>query len=348
MMKKSVPLLLSFAAAGVVLAAAPREEALACGAFFAKAAAPIERRPSLSVERVLILFDPEKEVEHFIREVTFRGSNETFGFVVPTPTKPEVFKVTESPFDKLERDFPFAPPPQRLRDGSNSKGAPGGAAGGGPPKVAILDIKKVGSFTAFVLAANDSTALAKWLKDNGLTSSPENDAWLKGYVEKKFYYVAFRYEPSKDQKDNGQPRAETIRISFKTPLAYYPYREPAHKSSTTERDVGLWVASPEPLVPVALTEEQGRPVWVKPFAEGMTKEQVAGDRLKRILGAEEDKLIGGAEYAVQPFEDQKVSRQKYGDVVFLPKRGVPEAKRAAVAATLELLRPTAEDKKVSR
>jgi hypothetical protein len=348
MIKQGLPLLLSFASAAVVLAAAPREEALACGAFFAKASVPVERRPSLSVERVLILFDPEKEVEHFIREVTFRGSKETFGFVVPTPTKPDVFKVTESPFDRLERDFPYAPPPQSQRDGSN-KGAPGAAAGGGgPPKVAILDIKKVGSFTAFVLAANDAAALAKWLKDNGLSSSPENDAWLQGYVEKKFYYVAFRYEPSKDQKDNGQPRAETIRISFKTPLAYYPYREPAHKSSTSERDVGLWVASPEPLVPVALTEEQGRPVWVKPFSEGMTKERVTGDRFKGVLGAEEDKLVSGAEYAIQPFEDQKVSRQRYGDVVFLPKRGVPEARRAAASAMLELLRPKTADKKVGQ
>jgi hypothetical protein len=347
MMKQGLSLVLTLAAAGVVLAAAPREDALACGAFFAKPAVPIERRPSLSVERVLIVFDPEKEVEHFIREVTFRGSKETFGFVVPTPTRPDVFKVTESPFDKLERDFPYAPPPQSMRDGSN-KSAPGAAPGGGAPKVTILDIKKVGSFTAFVLAANDSTALAKWLKDNGLSSSPENDAWLQGYVEKKFYYVAFRYEPSKEQKDNGQPRAETVRISFKTPLAYYPYREPSHKSSTNERDVGLWVASPEPLVPVALTEEQGRAVWVKPFSEGMTKERVAGERLKGVLGPEEDKLIGGAEYAVQPFEDQKVSRQRYGDVVFLPKRGVPEAKRAAASAMLELLRPTAEGKKVSQ
>jgi hypothetical protein len=321
----------------LIFGAGPERDAEACGAFFAKAA---ERRPSLSVERVLIVHDADKGVQHFIREVVFNGSRQTFGFVVPTPTRPEVFKVTESPFDRLERDFPFAPPPQSKGEGA-SRGAPGAAGGGGPPKVAILDIKKVGSFTAFVLAATDSGALAKWLKDNGLSSSPENDEWLKGYVERKFYYVAFRYEPSKESKDDGRPKAETVRISFKTPLPYYPYREPKHPSSDQPRDVGLWLVSREQLAPVALAEEDGRQVWVKPFAEGWTKEAIDVERLKAGLGPEEDKLLAAGAYVVQPFEDQKASRAGYGDVVFLPKKGVPEARRAEVAAMLELLRPAA-------
>lgn len=327
---------------GAACLAVRPEPAEACGAFFAKAATPVERRPSLSVERVLLLHDPEKGVEHFIREVVFQGSRETFGFVVPTPTRPDVFKVTEPPFDKLETAFPFEPPDQG-EGGSKGRGMPANAPGGGaPPKVAILDIKRVGSFTAFVLAATDASALANWLKDNGLSSSKENDAWLAGYVERKFYYVAFRYEPSKDGPDNGQPRAETVRITFKTPLAYYPYREPEHPSRVEARDVGLWVASPERVQPVALAEEGGRPVWVKPFLEGWTQEGVSVERVKHALGPEEDKLLGGAALAIQPFEDQKTSRAGYGDVVFLPVKGVPEARRAEAAAMLELLRPASK------
>jgi hypothetical protein len=336
-MRAGTTLLSAALVVGAACLAFRPEPAEACGAFFAKARTPVERRPSLSVERVLIVHDPEKGVEHFIREVVFQGSRETFGFVVPTPTRPDVFKVTEPPFDKLETAFPFAPP----SDGaSRSRGAPGNAAGsGGPPKVAILDIKKVGSFTAFVLAATDAAALAKWLKDNGLSSSKENDAWLAGYVERKFFYVAFRYEPSKEGPDNGQPRAETVRITFKTPLAYYPYREPDHPSTAAARDVGLWVASPERVQPVALAEEGGRAVWVKPFLEGWTQENVSADRLKQALGPEEDKLLAGPSLTIQPFEDQKTSRSGFGDVVFLPVKGVPEARRAEAAALLELLRP---------
>lgn len=338
-MKLRAPTILLAAVASVATLSAPRERtAEACGAFFAKASAPIDRRPSLSVERVLIVHDADKQIEHFIREVVFRGQSEMFGFVVPVPTRPEVFKVTESPFNRLETDYPFRPPSKG--GGEGSRGMPGGAVGVGAPKVAILDIKKVGSFTAFVLAANDADALAKWLKDNGLSSSPENDAWLKDYVARKFFYVAFRYEPSKDQKDNGQPRAETVRISFPTPLPYYPYREPRHESSSQERDVALWVATQERVEPVALLEEARGTKWVKPFAQGYFQEGVSAERLKAALGPEEDKLLTSPTYTVQPFEDQKVSREGYGDVLFLPKNGVPEGRRAAVAPMLELLRPT--------
>jgi hypothetical protein len=344
-MRAGTTLLSAALVVGAACLAVRPEPAEACGAFFARAATPIERRPSLSVERVLIVHDPEQGVEHFIREVVFRGSRETFGFVVPTPTRPDVFKVGSPPFDKLESAFPFAPPPQSDGSKNRSKGAPGGAAGGGAPPVTILDIKKVGSFTAFVLAATDASALAKWLKDNGLSSSPENDAWLAGYVERKFFYVAFRYEPSKEGKDDGQPRSETVRITFKTPLAYYPYREPAHPSTSPSRDVGLWVASPERVVPVALAEEEGRAVWVKPFLEGWTQEGITSDRLKLALGAEEGKLLAGEKLTVQPFEDQKTSRVGFGDVVFLPAKGVPEGKRAEAAAMLELLRPAAKGAK---
>ena len=312
----------------------------ACGAFFAKAAVPVERRPSLSVERVLILHDPEKQVEHFIREIVFRGDKETFGFVVPTPTRPDVFKVKEPMFNRLETSYPFQPPDQGGGSKGANRGAPGGAAGGGPPKVTILDIKKVGSFTAFVLAATDASALGKFLKDNGLSSTPENDAWLQSYVERKFFYVAFRYEPNAEKGGSGQPRSETVRISFKTPLAYYPYSEPKHPSSGGARDVGLWVVSPERVIPVSLAEENGKPVWVKPFVEGWTQENVAVDRFQKDLGPEEDKLMGAAPVVVQPFEDQKESRQGYGDVVFIPLKGVPEARRKDAAAMMELLRPS--------
>ncbi len=338
-MRRKLPfVLLAATTATVLLAGARQRPAEACGAFFARGEVPAERRPSLSVERVLIVHDPETQVEHFIREIVFRGSRETFGFVVPTPTRPEVFKVTEAPFNRLETEFPFEPPAQ-AEGAKGTRSATGGAPPGGAPKVMILDVKKVGSFTAFVLAATDSGALAKWLKDNGLSSTPQNDEWLKGYVERKFFYVAFRYEPTKEGKDDGQPKAETVRITFQTPLAYYPYREPQHPSTSRARNVGLWVASPEQLAPVSLAMEGGQPVWVKPFMEGWTQEKTPADRLKSALGPEEDKLLTASTYTVQPFEDQKVSREGFGDVVFLPKKGVPAPRRAAAAAMLELLRP---------
>lgn len=314
--------------AGVVtvaaLGSAPRP-ADACGAFFAAKSVPAESRPSLSLERVLVLFDPAKKQEHFIREVVFRGSREKFGFVVPTPSRPGVFEVKASPFDELERRYPFA----RSRDLEGAL-APSRAGGGAPPKVTVLEVKYLGSFSAFVLQASDPDALGKWLADNGFTSSLEGDRWLAEYVKRDFYFVAFRYEPTLDADAGaGGLRAQTVRISFEAPVAFYPYREPAHEVPVERklRAVELWVASPTAIVPVARTETGGKPAWVRPFREG---ERAAGrEWLLQGVGDELGKLLPPGPLIVQTFQDQKTQRAGYGDVVFLPESGLAGADAAA-------------------
>src|SRR4051812_5123164 len=91
---------LSFALAAIALlgATVPGRSARACGGFFGKGVLSPERRPSLAYEQVLLIHDREAGREHFIREVAFRRAQETFGFVVPTPTRPEVARVSTSPF----------------------------------------------------------------------------------------------------------------------------------------------------------------------------------------------------------------------------------------------------------
>jgi hypothetical protein len=328
---KFVALLAPACALSLGLAGIEAREAEACGAFFRPQA--MKRAPSLSFERVLIIHDPATETQHFVREVAFKGGQETFGFVVPTPSRPEVFKVKTSPFDKLEAVFPFAPPRQRGMDGS--KGGPPGAGGGAPPKVVILDIKRIGSFVAFVLKATDASALDKWLKDNKLGSTPENDKWLAEYVARDFYYVAFRYEPTKDASVDGSLKAETVRISFKTPVPFYPYREPTHPADVEgakQRAVALWLVSPQALAPVAMTKEGGKDVWVNPFAEGWRRDQIPGSLIANTLSDDDKKLVDEKKtYFVQPLEDQKTKRTDYGDVVFLPEEGVPAASREKVS-----------------
>ncbi|MBL8742010.1 MAG: DUF2330 domain-containing protein, partial [Myxococcales bacterium] len=192
-----------------------------------------------------------------------------------------------------------------------------------------------------VLKATDASALDKWLKDNQLGSTPENDKWLAEYVARDFYYVAFRYEPTKDANVDGSLKAETVRISFKTPVPFYPYREPSHPAGadeTKERAVALWLVSPQALAPVAMTKEGGKDVWVSPFAEGWRRDRMAGSVIASALGDDEKKLIDEKKtYFVQPMEDQKTKRTDYGDVVFLPEEGVPAASREKVSALVTKL-----------
>jgi hypothetical protein len=68
---------------------------------------------------------------------------------VPTPTLPEVAAVEKNPFTRLRERFPFASGGHGIGKGYGSAGF--GGTGGGT--VEVLSVEKVGSFTAFVLAA---------------------------------------------------------------------------------------------------------------------------------------------------------------------------------------------------
>ncbi|MEZ4221314.1 MAG: DUF2330 domain-containing protein [Polyangiaceae bacterium] len=307
-------------------------DAAACGGFFLRPALEGERRPSLSYEQTLILFDEGKHREHFIRDVTFNAAGETFGFVVPTPSRPQVDKVKKSPFAALRRSFPFRRRPMPSGAGFGSgKGRGIGLGGGG---VTVLEQKKVGSFTAFVLAATDEKALSAWLAKNKLVSTPEADTWLAHYVKMKFFYVALRYDGDKKGAAAPDIRAETMRISFDAPVPYYPYFEPSQPKGVSQSDsrmLELWVASAHAAVPVAAKREGERVTWVKPMAEG-DQHLNARESLALALG-DEKKWLPEGDLRVQTFIDQKRSREGYGDVLF-----VARDKRELDAATLDQLK----------
>ncbi len=329
--------------AASLAAPTPAGDASACGVFFAPRPNP-ERRPSLAYEQALIVHDAVKGREHFIREIVFRASDETFGFVVPTPTRPEVAKVGKSPFSTLRERFPFEVPPPREKGEGLGLGDLGGIGhGSGGRGVAVLDVQKVGSFTAFVLAADDAAALAGWLKDNGLVSSPETDPWLAHYVKAKFFYVAMRYDPpSKDRaqrpakdptqaKDLGaRPRSvpthktEVVRVSFDTPRAYYPYYEPERRPGTAEgpRLLEVWLATQGGTSqPLAVRQKDGKPAWRRPFGEGQRFED-AREGLTSAM-ATDAALLPAGRISLQRFMDQKQQRAGWGDVVFVPEHHDP-------------------------
>jgi hypothetical protein len=316
----------------------------ACGGFFRAPQVPPEKRPTLAREKVLLIHDAAKGRQHFIREVAFRKANDSFGFVVPTPTRPEVASIAQTPFTKLRQTFAY--------DGwENAYGVGGlglvGRGGGGAPRgVEVLEEKKVGSFTAFVLAATDETALAQWLNDNGLVSTPEADQWLAHYVAMDFFYVAMRYDPPKDRTsakaDVAPVEAETVRISFDTPIPYYPYLEPEGPpaGATPSRLLELWYVGRDLVNPIARRETDGEPQWVRPLRPGQRFKE-ARVALLGALDDEIDQLLPDGELVVQTFRDQKVERAGFDDILFGSYQYRPRSAEevAALGRYLEILDP---------
>ncbi len=343
-------LLVGLGVAALPVFAVPLAEA--CGGFFrAKTIAP-EERPSLAREKVLLIHDTKRGKQHFIREVAFERATEPsgqraihvslraepFGFVVPTPTRPTVAKVDKTPFTRLRTSFPFTRPPPIGR---------GSGFGGRGPGVTVLEVEKVGSFTAFVLAATDARALSTWLEDNELVSSKEADAWLAHYVRMGFFYVAMRYDPPSapagpEAAPSKSLTAETIRISFDTPIPYYPYFEPEAPELGPEgpRLLELWYVGTQAVEPVALQEVEGTRQWVRPLRAG----ELYGDarlQLEAALEPEIESLLPEGELLLQVFQDQKVSRSGFQDVLFASKqaRTLTPEQVAALEPLLGILDP---------
>jgi len=315
--------------------------AIACGGFFP----PMQegaRRPSLAYEQTLIVFDAEQGKQHFIREVTFRGTSSTFGFVVPAPTRPTVAAVKTSPFADLRESFPFERPQTTRGRGLLGIGTGGAGVGGGSSGVTVLEKRQVGSFTAFVLAASDRDALSKWLRDNGFTSTRQADAWLAKYVPLGFYYVAMRYRPRAGASSDAV-HAETMRISFDTPVPYYPYQEPESKAPQDDAEprlAELWLVSQRTFVPVASRERGGKSRWVRPFRAGHSYKAADRGALASAL-AEARSLLPKGRLQVQRFMDQKLRRPGFGDVVFVPSDKQPFTDETT--AQVRRLLPSATD-----
>lgn len=316
-------------------------EARACGGFFrARTVAP-EKRPSLSREKVLLIHDRARGRQHFVREVAFRRAAEPFGFVVPTPSRPDVASIKKQPFTALREQFPFA----RYKGGGGiGRGSGGGPPGSAPAGVEVLEVKKVGSFTAFILSATDESALATWLADNDLASTKEADAWLAHYVKMKFFYVAMRYDPPKNEASEATPavEAETMRISFDTPIPYYPYLEPDGSGLLTEqpRLMELWFVGTDPVVPVALRTRDGRQEWVRPLESGLAHKD-ARDAIEPTLKPPLRKLLPKGPLQIQTFQDQKFWRTGFEDVLFAYEepQELDDEQRAALLPLLGILDP---------
>src|SRR5262245_60733268 len=96
---------------GALIGSTTIEPAEACGMF-------VPRRledtvPAILQEQVVMIYDRENETEHFVREVRFDAGDDSFGFVVPTPTQPTV-GAEKSPFKSLGDAYPYEtiPKPQ--------------------------------------------------------------------------------------------------------------------------------------------------------------------------------------------------------------------------------------------
>lgn len=199
---------------------------------------PPEAVVRIADEAAIIVWDEASRTEHFIRRATFTSSASDFGFLVPTPSKPELAEAPDSVFATLE--WRIRPPVNVRYEWSGVEpgllcAAPlyltmrSAAVESAAPPVRVLETKRVAGYDAAILEADSATALAEWLQSNGYASRPALSEWLKPYVAMRWKITAYKIAAGRDAK---AVETAAVRMSFKADKPFFPYREPADQRET--------------------------------------------------------------------------------------------------------------------
>ena len=194
----------------------------------------------------IIVWDSATHTEHFVRQAFFKSDAEHFGFIAPTPSKPDLSDASEEAFITLVRLNP------ELKGGTA-----GGATTATPAwdlgDVKVVQEKDVGPYHAVTLLATDSNALASWMSKNHYASTPYIRDWTQAYISKGWYLTAFKVRTS-----SGEAATGTVRMSFKADKPFNPYYVPAdnvgmgHSNLTvffvSDRDYSAKIGNKDPWV----------------------------------------------------------------------------------------------------
>lgn len=280
--------------------------------------APPSGKPVVNADQtVIILWDAATKTQHFIRKASFKSEADDFGFLVPSPSKPELAESGNEAFPLLQKlTEPEVIQRRRPRGGGcgcADKSTTFAGVANAPDSVRVLDRKLVAGFDAAVLEATSAKALTDWLKEHGYAYSPEIAAWAEPYVKDGWKITALKVAKGADK--DKTVAASALRMSFKTDRPLFPYREPdptsfAKTLGASSRLLRIYFLADaryrgELTKDVAWT---GRTAWAGKVAAA-DREKVLG-----LLGLPAS--AGPAEWHLTEFEDNWPYRPAPADVYF--------------------------------
>ncbi len=220
--------------------------------------APMRGRHVVNADQtVILIWNPDTQTQHFIRQASFKSDAKDVGFIVPSPSEPDLAESSNSAFASLAeytapRVVPRPQPRQRTGFGCSSRSESFGVK----TAARVLQEKQVAGFNATVLEADTSEALTTWLTEHGYDFSPEVAAWAEPYIAQGWKFTALKVADEKAETTGDPAAASTthslnapaLRISFQTDRPLFPYREPdmtahADKLAAKERLLRIYFLS---------------------------------------------------------------------------------------------------------
>lgn len=191
--------------------------------------------PAVNADQdVILIWDKERQTEHFIRRASFRSEGDSVGFIVPTPARPQLEEAGNKAFPYLAEIT--APEEKVVVEMAIGCAASPEADYG--RSVRVIEEKTVAGYDAVVLAADSGDALVAWLKDHGYALTPGVAAWAQPYLEKRWYMTAMKISKDKGERERASVAASALRISFRTDRPLFPYREPDSRRDAAKLNVG--------------------------------------------------------------------------------------------------------------
>lgn len=181
-------------------------------------------------QKAVIVHD--NNVETMILSVEFSGDANQFGWVIPTPSRPEVSKSSDELFKSLEdltgKVYDVMPMAEEMGLGGVQE----------KEAVTVLETKKIDIYDIAILEASDAQALAKWLSENGF-QYPTSEAYiLDSYVNKNWYFTAVKVQSefvntsSADRLSTGH--ATPLKLVFQSDRIVYPLKISAIQVEKTQ------------------------------------------------------------------------------------------------------------------
>lgn len=311
---------------------------LSCFLILASAPAPAccpagpEGKPVVNADQtVVIIWDAEKKMQHFIRQASFKSEAEDFGFLVPTPSEPELEESGNDAFPLLAKVT--APEIKRVRRASQGGGCACSAEA--PPHakensaVTVLAEKRVAGFDAKVLEATSAAALVAWLNEHGYAFSPEVEAWAKPYIQQGWKFTALKVAKEEGQKEEKKLEAAALRLSFQTDRPLFPYREPdpadhAEALGASQRLLRIFF--------LADARYQGELTKENPWTGSVawSNKMTAADRTHLLELLRLPETTGPADYWLTEFEDNWPYRAAPADLYFAKDDNQQTVKRAPI------------------
>jgi hypothetical protein len=281
---------------------------------------------AIADESAIILWDEPSQTEHFIRRALFTTEAKDFGFLVPTPTQPTLAEVSDEAFTLLAKiTAPKIVKEKRPSGGGGgcigcAANRPGGQFNQVADKVDVVESGRVSGFIYSVLKATDADELTKWLETNQYDFSPALMEWFKHYIEAKWFITAFKVEKGPDGKAVA---TKAVRMTFKTPAPFFPYREPETKSPegpSPARLLRVYFLSSS-RVKGALGKEGAGEAW--PGTVPWANKIESGDREKILDLVKLPNDTPPQSWWLTEFEDRSSPRPGKADVWFSPTTNDP-------------------------